>query len=61
MCHGDVKKNGSFSLLSPEEAYTKAKSEKFTITPYDAENSEVMISHDPKERMPKDKDPLTDE
>lgn len=56
-----MKKNGSFSLLSPEEAYTKAKSEKFTITPYDAENSEVMISHDPKERMPKDKDPLTDE
>lgn len=64
VCHGGVKKNGNFSLLFPEEAYAKAKSGKFAIIPYDADNSEVMKrikSHDPEERMPKDKDPLSDE
>jgi Protein of unknown function (DUF1549)/Protein of unknown function (DUF1553)/Planctomycete cytochrome C/Carbohydrate binding module (family 6) len=64
VCHGGVKKNGNFSLLFPEEAYAKAKSGKFAIIPYDADNSELMRrlkSHDPDERMPKEKDPLSHE
>jgi hypothetical protein len=64
VCHGGVKKNGNFSLLFPEEAYAKAKSGKYAIIPYDAENSELvkrLKTHDAEERMPKDKEPLSDE
>ena len=64
VCHGGVKKNGNFSLLFPEEAYAKAKSGKLAIIPYDADNSELvkrLKSHDPEERMPKEKEPLSEE
>lgn len=64
VCHGGVKKNGGFSLLFPEEAYSKAKSGKFAIIPFDAENSELvkrLKTHDLEERMPKEKEPLSDE
>ena len=64
VCHGGVKKNGGFSLLFPEEAYAKAKSGKFAIIPFDAENSELvkrLKTHDLEERMPKEKEPLSDE
>lgn len=64
VCHGGVKKNGNFSLLFPEEAYSKAKSGKYAIIPYDAKNSELvkrLKAHDVEERMPKEKEPLSDE
>ncbi|MFN3848195.1 MAG: DUF1553 domain-containing protein [Spirosomataceae bacterium] len=64
VCHGGVKKSGNFSLLFPEEAYAKAKSGKYAIIPYDADNSELIKrikTHDPELRMPKEKEPLTDE
>lgn len=64
VCHGGVKKNGNFSLLFPEEAFSKGKSGKLAIIPFDAENSELVKrikSHDPEERMPKEKAALTDE
>jgi hypothetical protein len=64
VCHGGVKKNGNFSLLFPEEAYSRAKSGKYAIIPFDAENSELikrLKTHDLEARMPKDKEPLTTE
>jgi hypothetical protein len=63
-CHGGVKKSGNFSLLFPEEAYAKAKSGKYAIIPFDADNSELikrLKTHDLELRMPKDKEPLTDD
>jgi Protein of unknown function (DUF1549)/Planctomycete cytochrome C len=64
VCHGGVKKLGGFSLLFPEEAYSKAKSGKFAIIPFDAKNSELikrLKTHDLEARMPKNKEPLTDD
>lgn len=64
VCHGGVKKNGNFSLLFAEEAFAKAKSGKYAIIPYDSENSELvkrLKTHDTELRMPKDKEPLSDE
>ncbi|MCU0448536.1 MAG: DUF1553 domain-containing protein [Bernardetiaceae bacterium] len=63
-CHGGVKKSSGFSLLFPEEAYAKAKSGKYAIVPGDAAASEMMRrikAHDPEERMPLDKPPLSQE
>jgi hypothetical protein len=63
-CHGGVKKQGGYSLLFKEEAYGKGKSGKIGIVPGDASASEFikrLQSKDPDERMPHEKDPLTDE
>ncbi|WP_337041217.1 DUF1553 domain-containing protein [Emticicia sp. 17c] len=62
VCHGGVKKSGGFSLLFREEALAKAKSGKFAIIPYDADNSELvkrLKTHDKEARMPLDADPLS--
>lgn len=64
VCHGGVKKNGGFSLLFPEEAFAKAKSGKVAIIPFDADDSELvkrLKTHDLEKRMPKNKEPLSDE
>ena len=61
-CHGGVKKQGGFSLLFREEALAKCKSGKYAIVPGNAAESEMIARinhHDPDERMPHDKDPLT--
>jgi hypothetical protein len=63
-CHGGVKKQGGFSLLFKEEAYAKCESGKYAIVPGDASSSEMIKRinhHDPEERMPYEKDPLTKE
>lgn len=63
-CHGGVKKQGGYSLLFKEEAYGKGKSGKIGIVPGDASASEFikrLITKDPEERMPHEKEPLTDE
>jgi hypothetical protein len=61
-CHGGVKKNANFSVLFREEALAKAKSGKYAIIPFDADNSELVMrikSHDVEQRMPKEKEPLS--
>lgn len=63
-CHGGVKQNGDFSLLTREEALKPTKNGKLAIVPGHPEASE-MISRlhcsDPDERMPKHEAPLSDE
>ncbi len=64
VCHGGVKKSGGFSLLFRDEALAKAKSGRFGIIPFDAENSELvkrLKTHDKEARMPLDAEPLSDE
>jgi Protein of unknown function (DUF1553)/Protein of unknown function (DUF1549)/Planctomycete cytochrome C/Carbohydrate binding module (family 6) len=64
VCHGGVKKSGNFSLLFREEALAKAKSGKYAIIPYESANSELvkrLKTHDLEARMPKEKEPLSDE
>lgn len=61
-CHGGVKKKSGFSLLFREEALAKCKSGKYAIVPGNAEASEMIARinhHDPDERMPHHKDPLS--
>lgn len=61
-CHGGVKRESDFSLLFRQDAMAKAESGKFAIIPGDASASELVRrinSHDPEERMPYKKDPLT--
>jgi hypothetical protein len=63
-CHGGVKRESDFSLLFRQDAMAKAKSGKFAIIPGNASGSELIRrinSHDPEERMPYKKDPLTKE
>ncbi|HEX8060155.1 MAG TPA: DUF1549 domain-containing protein, partial [Cyclobacteriaceae bacterium] len=63
-CHGGVKRESDFSLLFRQDAMAKAESGKFAIIPGDASTSELIRrinSHDPEERMPYKKDPLTKE
>src|SRR5882762_7071431 len=63
-CHGGVKREAEFSLLFRQDAMTKAESGKFAIIPGNASASELIRrinSHDPEERMPFKKDPLTGE
>ena len=63
-CHGGVKKQGGYSLLFKEEAYGKGKSGKIGIVPGDASASEFIkriTNKDPEERMPHEKEPLSDE
>jgi hypothetical protein len=62
-CHGGVKKQGGYSLLFKEEAFSKGKSGKIGIVPGDASASEFinrLSLKDPDERMPHEKTPLTD-
>ncbi|MCP9761765.1 DUF1553 domain-containing protein [Lacihabitans soyangensis] len=63
-CHGGVKKQGGYSLLFKEEAFSKGKSGRIGIVPGDASASEFirrLTLKDPEERMPHEKEPLSDE
>jgi hypothetical protein len=63
-CHGGVKKSGGFSLLFREEALGKTKSGKPAIIPGHPNKSEFihrLRSTDPEQRMPLEKDPLTEQ
>jgi len=60
-CHGGVKQSGGFSVLFREEALGNTESGKPAIIPGHPEKSEFirrLLSHDPDERMPLEKDPL---
>ena len=62
-CHGGVKKQGGYSLLFKEEAFGKGKSGKIGIVPGNASASEFikrLTLDDPEERMPHEKNPLSD-
>ncbi len=64
VCHGGVKKQGGYSLLFKEEAFSKGKSGKVGIVPGDASASEFikrLTLKDPEERMPHEKEPLSEE
>jgi hypothetical protein len=63
-CHGGVKKQAGFSLLFREEALAKTKSGKYAIVPGDPESSEMIRRlhlKDPEERMPYQKEPLSED
>lgn len=63
-CHGGVRKKAGFSLLFEEEALAPTASGKPAILPGDAAHSEMIRRlrlHDPEERMPYRKDPLSEE
>ena len=63
-CHGGVKMQSNYSLLYREEALGKGKSGKYGIIPGNASGSEFirrLSLHDPEERMPYQKDPLSAE
>ncbi|MFT3700933.1 MAG: DUF1553 domain-containing protein [Agriterribacter sp.] len=62
-CHGGVKKQGGFSLLFREEALGKTESGHPAIIPGDPDKSEMikrLTMHDPEERMPYKKEPLSE-
>lgn len=62
-CHGGVQKKGGWSLLFKEEAFARTESGKLAIIPGDAKNSEMikrLHASDNEERMPYQKDPLSD-
>lgn len=61
-CHGGVKQNGGFSLLFEEDAKGNTAEGRPAIIPGHASRSEMfrrLISKDPEERMPYEKDPLS--
>ena len=61
-CHGGVKQNGGFSVLFREEALGNTESGKPAIIPGDPEHSEFIrriTTHDTEERMPLEKNPLS--
>ena len=63
-CHGGVKQNGGFSLLFEEQAKGKTKSGTAAIIPGHPGQSEMirrLVSDDPEERMPYEKEPLKKE
>jgi hypothetical protein len=63
-CHGGVKKSGGFSLLFREDALAPTQSGVAAIQPGNPHDSEMfrrLISDDPEERMPFEKDPLSKE
>lgn len=63
-CHGGVKQSGGFSLLFEEEAKGNTNSDYPAIVSRHAEDSEMikrLLSTDPEERMPYEKDPLSKE
>jgi mono/diheme cytochrome c family protein len=63
-CHGGVKKSGGFSLLFREDALSPTQSGVSAIIPGSPDESEMirrLTAHDPEERMPYKKAPLSDE
>ncbi len=63
VCHGGVKQLGEFSLLFPEEAYSRNESGKYAIVPGKPDESELirLINHpNPDLRMPAESDPLSE-
>ena len=63
-CHGGVKQNGGFSLLFEDQAKGNTKSGVPAIVPGHPSKSEMirrLVSKDPEERMPYEKDPLKKE
>ncbi|HSH20058.1 MAG TPA: DUF1553 domain-containing protein, partial [Draconibacterium sp.] len=63
-CHGGVKQNGGFSLLFEEQAKGNTKSGSPAIISGHPNQSEMirrLISDDPEERMPYEKEPLNKE
>ncbi|MCK5280483.1 MAG: DUF1549 domain-containing protein, partial [Cyclobacteriaceae bacterium] len=61
-CHGGVRQNGGFSLLFEEQAKGNTDSEAPAIIPGHPDESEMirrLQSHDPEERMPYEKKPLS--
>ncbi len=63
-CHGGVKKNGGFSFLFREDALGVTESGSPAIVPGHADKSEMirrLLTHDPEERMPYKKEPLSEE
>ncbi len=61
-CHGGVKQNGGFSLLFEAEAKGNTESGTPAIVPGHPGQSEMirrLLSKDPEERMPYEKEPLT--
>jgi mono/diheme cytochrome c family protein len=63
-CHGGVRKKAGFSLLFEEEALAPTASGRPAIVPGDAAHSEMIRRlrlHDPEERMPYRKAPLSDD
>jgi hypothetical protein len=60
-CHGGVKQSGGFSLLFEEQAKGKTESGMAAIIPGHPGKSEMIrriLSNDPEERMPYEKEPL---
>ena len=61
-CHGGVKQSGGFSLLFEEEAKGNTNSGSPAIVPGHPEQSEMisrLVSDDPEERMPYEKEALS--
>lgn len=61
-CHGGVRQEGGFSLLTREEALAPTESGKRGIVPGSPGASEMIrriTSSDPEDRMPHEKDPLS--
>ncbi|MBX2843864.1 MAG: DUF1553 domain-containing protein [Flammeovirgaceae bacterium] len=63
-CHGGVKKNGGFSLISQADAFGETESGIPAIIPGNHKKSELykrLIDHDPEIRMPQEAAPLSEE
>ena len=63
-CHGGVKENGGFSLITRDLALRVNDSGNPAILPGDADNSELIkrVMHaNPEERMPYEEEPLEEE
>ncbi|MEM7369639.1 MAG: DUF1553 domain-containing protein [Bacteroidota bacterium] len=63
-CHGGIKQSGGFSLLFEEDMYAETESGLAAVVPGHPHRSELVKRihhHDPEERMPQDKDPLSQE
>ncbi|WP_020527580.1 DUF1553 domain-containing protein [Flexithrix dorotheae] len=63
-CHGGVKKNGGFSLISQADAFGETESGIPAIVPGNHQKSELyqrLIHHDPEIRMPQESAPLTEQ
>ncbi|MCU0346475.1 MAG: DUF1553 domain-containing protein [Saprospiraceae bacterium] len=63
-CHGGVRRNGGFGLLTQEDAFAATDSGKPAIVPGQPEKSEFikrLTAADPEERMPYNAPPLTKE
>lgn len=63
-CHGGVKQNGGFSLLTRDQALADTDAGSPAIIPGSVKGSEFikrLITDDPEERMPFEKEPLSKE